>query len=92
MVFREAATTQTVLGDLDSDGDVDRADRNILNGSLHSCTGDAGFVAETDYNGSGCTDFNDYLTWYGFFKAFAATPPSPGGPPRPAKKEITWPR
>ncbi|MCZ6680866.1 MAG: hypothetical protein O7E52_26865 [Candidatus Poribacteria bacterium] len=93
--FRDILTAYgfvIIAGDLDRDGDVDRADRDIFVGSLLSCTGDESFVAETDYNGNGCTDFDDYLTWYRFFKAFAATPPSPGGPPRPAKKELTWPR
>jgi hypothetical protein len=80
-------------GDLDGDGDVDRADGNTLIGSFGSCRGDVSFVDLTDYNGSGCTDFEDYLAWYRLFKASAATLLSGGGPPRPpGTKKITWPQ
>jgi CSLREA domain-containing protein len=51
---------------------VDRADQSIFHRSLGKCAGDAGFMPGTDYNGNGCTDFDDYRTWLGFY-----TPPPP---------------
>jgi hypothetical protein len=86
----------SVAGDLNGDGVVDRVDRSILIGSFGSCTGDASFIAETDYNGTGCTDFDDYLTWYRFYKDFASTQPceacGTGPSPKPAPKRMSWPQ
>ncbi|MCP3950789.1 MAG: PKD domain-containing protein, partial [Desulfobacterales bacterium] len=59
-----------ICGDLDGDGDVDGADRNVLRGALRSCTGDARFVGEADYDGDGCITYNDYRLWYGCYKDF----------------------
>lgn len=61
-----------LCGDLDADGDVDGADRNILRSAFRTCTGDAGFIAEADYDGDGCITFNDYVEWYKCYKAFIA--------------------
>jgi hypothetical protein len=73
--FMMAPANAQVAGDLDGDADVDRIDQRIFQGSLGQCTGDAGFVAETDYNSNGCTDLDDYRTWVGFYKAFTPPPP-----------------
>jgi CSLREA domain-containing protein len=54
------------IGDLDGDGEVDRIDQSIFRSSLGKCTGDEGFIPETDYNADGCTDLADYRTWFGF--------------------------
>ena len=64
-----------LAGDLSGDDAIDGTDRNILRASLGSCEGDGRFVAETDYNGNGCTDYDDYRIWYGFFKEFIASQP-----------------
>jgi hypothetical protein len=91
-----AGAPAPVAGDLNDDGDIDRTDQTIFHSSLGRCAGDDSFVAETDYNGSGCTDFNDYLAWYWFYKEFTSTQPcdacGAGDPPRPTKKELTWSR
>jgi glucose/arabinose dehydrogenase len=62
-------------GDLNGDDVVDRADQRILHSSLGRCTGEEGFIRETDYNGSGCTDLDDYRLWVGFYRDFV--PPQP---------------
>jgi hypothetical protein len=78
--FEDVVSTALVIGalppgDLDNDDDVDRTDQNMFHSSLGRCLGDASFVPETDYNGSGCTDFGDYSVWFGFYNDFA--PPQP---------------
>jgi hypothetical protein len=73
--FMMAPANAQVAGDLDGDADVDRIDQRIFQGSLNQCSGDAGFITETDYNSNGCTDLADYRTWVGFYQAF--TPPQP---------------
>jgi hypothetical protein len=70
----EVVEDVAVPGDLDDDDDVDRTDQKILHSSLGRCAGDQSFVAETDYNASGCTDFNDYRVWFGFYREFAPPP------------------
>jgi uncharacterized delta-60 repeat protein len=64
-----------VSGDLDSDADVDRADQKLLRSSLGNCAGDESFIAATDYNGTGCTDLDDYRIWVGFYRDFNPPPP-----------------
>jgi cytochrome c553 len=64
--LREPDDPDCLAGDLNNDGNVDRIDQRIFHGSLGSCVGDQSFVDETDYNLNGCTDFDDYITWFGF--------------------------
>lgn len=59
-----------LCGDLDSDGDVDGDDRNILRGAFRTCEGDPGFIPEADYDEDGCITFSDYREWYKCYKAF----------------------
>ncbi len=62
----------TICGDLDHDGDVDGSDMMILRGALNSCSGDARFVSEADYDQDGCVTFNDYRLWYTCYQEFIA--------------------
>ena len=57
-----------VLGDLNDDGVVDAADYSLFRSTLGKCTGDAGYIAEADYDGDGCITYADYRIWYGYFK------------------------
>lgn len=66
----EFTIEQQICGDLDHDGDVDGADRNILRYALNTRTGDPGFVAEADYDGDGLISYHDYQQWYVCYKAF----------------------
>lgn len=74
----ETSTTVTIeecqgpgiCGDLDKDGDVDASDYFIFRGSLRSCIGDAGYIAEADYDLDGCITFNDYRQWYTCYKQY----------------------
>ncbi len=59
-----------LCGDLDSDGDVDGDDRNMLRGAFRLCEGDPGFIPEADYDEDGCITFSDYREWYKCYKAF----------------------
>ncbi|WP_429885708.1 DUF7453 family protein [Geoalkalibacter halelectricus] len=62
----------SVLGDLNGDLRVDSLDASILFGSMRACTGDAGFVAEADYDADNCITFCDYRQWYTYYNAFLA--------------------
>jgi uncharacterized repeat protein (TIGR01451 family) len=55
-------------GDLNGDDVVDRTDQKVLHSSLGRCNGEPGFISDTDYNGSGCTDLDDYRIWVGFYR------------------------
>jgi hypothetical protein len=61
-----------IQGDLDGDGAVDGADRNILIASLRKCTGNTDFNPDADYDNDGCVTFADYRQWYIYYKAFVA--------------------
>ncbi|NOR69533.1 MAG: hypothetical protein GQ532_07535, partial [Methylomarinum sp.] len=65
-----STTTESIIGDLDGDGDVDGEDRNILRAALRSCEGDTGYTLEADYDGDGCITFADYRIWYGYYQAY----------------------
>jgi hypothetical protein len=67
-----------VAGDLDADGDVDRIDQSIFRSSLGKCAGDGGFIPETDYNATGCTDLDDYRLWFVFYRDFVPSLPCDG--------------
>jgi hypothetical protein len=62
-------------GDLNGDDVVDRTDQKVLHSSLGRCNGEPGFISDTDYNGSGCTDLDDYRIWVGFYRD--SNPPQP---------------
>jgi len=61
---------QEVLGDLDSDGDVDQADFQILTQSMGSCAGDEGFASTADFDGDGCVTPADADLWFDHFTTF----------------------
>ena len=61
---------QEVLGDLDSDADVDQADFQILARSMGSCTGDEGFAPAADFDQDGCVTPADADIWFDHFTTF----------------------
>jgi len=61
---------EDVLGDLDSDGDVDQADFQILSQSKGSCAGDEGFAAAADFDEDGCVTPADADLWFDHFTTF----------------------
>ena len=61
-----------IQGDLDGDGDVDGADRNILMASLRQCTGNPAYNPEADFDNDGCVTFLDYRQWYIYYKNFVS--------------------
>jgi hypothetical protein len=56
-----------VEGDLDGDCDVDTDDFNQFFASFGSCSGDAAFNSNADFDGDGCVTFVDYQIWYGYY-------------------------
>jgi hypothetical protein len=74
-ILPEPFVVNVSKADIDGDGDIDRSDQRIFHSSLGSCVGDADLVPTTDYNASGCTDFDDYRIWFEFYWDFA--PPQP---------------
>jgi hypothetical protein len=71
MVFIEKEEEPpSIAGDLNGDGVVDIADRNMFLGSYRKCSGDTGFLSEADYDGDGCVTLNDYRDWYIHYKDF----------------------
>ncbi|MGR9106888.1 MAG: PKD domain-containing protein [Gammaproteobacteria bacterium] len=63
-----------VNGDLDHDGDVDSADRRIIQSSFHKCQGDPGYVPEADYDGDGCVlPRTDFRIWTRYFIDYQRT-------------------
>ncbi len=69
-------TTITIYrcGDLDHDGDVDRDDMLVFRNALGKALGEAGYLAEADYDGDGRITFNDYARWYACYKQYLAGP------------------
>ena len=61
-----------VAGDLDNDGDVDSADYSLFRSKLGRCSGTAGYLAEADYDQSGCVNYSDYRIWYSHYQAYRA--------------------
>lgn len=66
---------QSICGDLDNDGDVDASDFLIFRGTLWTCDGDAGFLAEANYDTDDCISYNDYQAWYLCYKQYLASLP-----------------
>jgi uncharacterized repeat protein (TIGR01451 family) len=62
--------SQSMPGDLNGDNDLDADDRAILRASLGSCTGDARFTSQADYDSNGCIDYSDYRAWYNLYKLY----------------------
>lgn len=56
-------------GDLDNDGAVDRADRDVIVGALGARAGDERFVPEADYDDNGRITGSDLRRWLAFFRA-----------------------
>jgi len=54
--------------DLNGDGQVDLADREVLRAALGTSEGNPGFIPDADYDGDGSITYNDYRIWYGLFK------------------------
>lgn len=61
-----------VAGDLDNDGDVDSTDYSLFRSKLGRCRGTAGYLAEADYDQSGCVNYSDYRIWYSHYQAYRA--------------------
>ena len=61
-----------VAGDLDNDGDGDGADYSLFRSQLGRCSGTAGYLAEADYDQSGCVNYSDYRIWYSHYQAYRA--------------------
>ena len=61
-----------IQGDLDGDGDVDGADRNILIASLRKCNGNPAYNPDADFDDDGCVTFLDYRQWYIYYKNFVS--------------------
>ena len=61
-----------VAGDLDNDGDGDGADYSLFRSQLGRCSGTAGYLAEADYDQSGCVNYSDYRIWYSHYLAYRA--------------------
>ena len=59
-----------VEGDLDGDGDVDGDDYTLFAGALFTSEGQAGYLAEADYDGDSMITYNDYGIWYGYYYAY----------------------
>ncbi len=57
-----------VPGDLDDDGGVDADDYLTIRGALGTSSGDAGYLAEADYDGDGTISYRDLGLWYGLFR------------------------
>jgi len=57
-----------VPGDLNGDGDIDSTDYSLFRSTLGKCSGDAGFIAEADYDEDGCVTYADYRIWYGYYR------------------------
>lgn len=58
----------TLTCDLDGDCDADMLDYQIFRSSLGSCTGDANFIPEADYDTDGCISYADFRIWYGCYR------------------------
>jgi len=65
--FGLARPVPAIPGDLDGDGDIDTTDFSLFYASFGSCTGQAAYNPEADYDEDGCITFVDYQTWYGYF-------------------------
>jgi protocatechuate 3,4-dioxygenase beta subunit len=65
-------TAPYLCGDLDYDGDVDGADRNILRVAFGTTEEDNGFIRDADYDEDGNIDYSDYQLWYYCYKQFVA--------------------
>jgi len=64
----DACESIAIPGDLDDDGDIDSTDYSLFRSTLGKCTGDAGFIADADYDGDGCVTYADYRIWYGYYR------------------------
>ncbi|RMF76642.1 MAG: hypothetical protein D6744_12125, partial [Planctomycetota bacterium] len=62
-------------GDLDGDGDTDVDDFNLFLAAFGSCTGDANYNPDADYDSDGCVELEDYQAWVQCFRD--ANPGSP---------------
>jgi phospholipase C len=69
--YGEAAPRLTVRvrknGDVNADGAVTAADRDVLRGAIGSCAGDARFEPLADMDGDKCVTQADYRVWYQLF-------------------------
>lgn len=63
----EPEPAQTTPGDLTGDGAVDGSDFSRFLATFGRCEGQAGYLADADYDGDQCITFVDYQTWYGYY-------------------------
>ncbi len=68
--MRQRMHRQPGSGDLDSDCDVDSADRDLLRAALRACAGDADYNLDSDYDKDGCITFGDYRQWLKYYNIF----------------------
>ncbi len=61
-------TAPLVPGDLNSDGDIDPADRSIFLANYGKCNEEI-TNSLTDYDGDGCVTGRDYRIWYGYYRS-----------------------
>jgi len=58
-IFTNVIVTETILGDIDGDGDVDLADLAALLAVYNLCDGDPEYLPEADLDDSGCINLSD---------------------------------
>ena len=61
--------TDTIVGDLDGDGDVDLSDLATLLAAYGACDGDPLYNASADLDNSGCVDLTDLAELLGNYGA-----------------------
>ncbi len=61
---------QELPGDLDGDGDIDLADRDLFNSTFGKYESEAGYISRADLDSDGQITMNDYQTWLELFNQY----------------------
>ena len=64
----------SIDGDVDGDLDVDGDDCAIVQAAMDTVSGDAGFVAEADFNADGAITCEDGVLWLSYYRSYLGNP------------------